>query len=117
MTVRFTLRLTPCPGAFFGANVAAVPAALAGFYDESGRDNVTPDRAQVRAALPYRWRKAFDHSGSFWFDKDARIDAAGKMTPSAAYMHITNKRGRTLATVYAIPWRDNTMDLIERATQ
>jgi hypothetical protein len=75
--------------------VPAVKAVLAGHWRE--RELVTPSLPDTRAALPYRWRKAFDRAGSFWFD--ARDQAA------PATMTLRNRRGGYLATLYAHPDR------------
>lgn len=78
---------------FKGANVQAVEAGLVGFYH--GGKPWTPDRTAIRALLPHRWRAAFDRAGGFW------SDAHHNATP--AYVHVTDRRGRHLTTVYAHP--------------
>lgn len=78
---------------FKGSRVPAVETGLVGFYH--GGKPWTPDRAAVRAALPYRWRPAFDRAGAFW--SDARDNRAPH------YVALSDRRGRPLTTVYANP--------------
>lgn len=56
-----------------------------------------PDKAQFRAALPYRWRQAFDRALAFWHvDGEAQCHVA-----------LHDRRGRYLATVYCMPVRES----------
>jgi hypothetical protein len=55
-----------------------------------------PDAAAIRAALPFRYRAAFDRAcGVFWFDK------RGKDFPAS--MHLNSSRGKWLVTLYLQP--------------
>ena len=49
-----------------------------------------PNKEQFRAALPARWRKAFDREQSFWHVKDG----------SNCHISLSDRRGRYLATIY-----------------
>ena len=58
-----------------------------------------PNREQFRAALPQRWRKAFDRACAgvpFWH---------GKHTEQCS-ISLSDRRGRYLATVYCQPIQD-----------
>lgn len=105
MPVLFSLHATPHPRLWGKPAVKAERAALAGVYDTAGRDILKPDTAAVREALPHYWRKAFDRAGSFWFDKDACIDDAGKAYGGTPYLVLRGSRGQRLGTLYAIPYR------------
>ena len=54
----------------------AVPAACHGIYRIlNGATHVLlPDDAQLRDALPYRYRKAFDRAIHWWIDKNQYSD-------------------------------------------
>lgn len=55
-----------------------------------------PNRQQFRAALPYRWRKAFDRECqglAFWHDDRLK----------QCHISLSDRRGRYLATVYCQP--------------
>lgn len=70
--------------------VDAVEAGLVGAYH--GGKPYQPDRAQFRAALPYRWRKAFDRAefhmlGNVPNDKVVRV-------------HLHNRRGHYITSIY-----------------
>ena len=71
-------------------HVSAAGAGLIGTYVD-GKPYV-PDAAAFRAALPYRWRKAFARDGAFWHDKHS--DKAGCRTT------LRDNRGRYIATIY-----------------
>ncbi len=75
---------------FKGRAVPAVHAGLVGFYDAG--IPYRPDNDAVRAALPYRWRKAFDRADSAWWFNEAGTTATAK---------IHTARGRYLTTIYA----------------
>lgn len=105
MSVSFTLHTTPTPLAG-KPSVPSVPGVLSGFYDETARDILVPDRNAVRAALPARWRRALDRSGAPWFDRNARILADGQVIGGAAHMTLCGSRGRPLATLYFFPVRN-----------
>ena len=77
--------------------VPGVLAAIVGTWVD-GRP-WRPDPVAFRAALPFRWRKAFDRDGAFWHDK--RDNAA------PAYTVLRDRRGRYLATVYCNPLRES----------
>lgn len=77
--------------------VPATPAVLVGWYDRG--ELWRPDPVAVRAALPYRWRKAFDRAGSFWYDN------ANKRAP---YVVLRDHRGRPMLTLYAVARRLST---------
>lgn len=49
-----------------------------------------PNKAQFRAALPARWRAAFDREQAFWHDKDG---------PQCT-ISLSDRRGNYVATVY-----------------
>lgn len=86
--------------------VAAAPAVFAGVYDTQSREILKPEPAAVRAALPYRWRRAFDRAASgFWFDKESRVDEKGHHRGAPPYIELRDYRGSWLNTVYAIPCR------------
>lgn len=55
-----------------------------------------PDNAALRAALPHRWRKAFDRS-QLWHVENAARRSEGFRVP------LHSARGRYLATVYLRP--------------
>ena len=76
------------------ARVDSTPSTgIIGHYD--GRDIVKPNSAQVRAALPYRFRAAFDRANGYWFDKN-RNDA-----PAICDLYST--RGKLLVKLYLQP--------------
>ena len=55
-----------------------------------------PDSAAIRAALPFRYRAAFDRNcGVFWYDK--------RGTDYAATMHLYSSRNKPLMTLYLQP--------------
>jgi hypothetical protein len=85
--------------------VPAKRAVLAGDWDETAGEIVTPDRAAIRDRLPTRWRKAFDRGGSFWHDKACRFNGFA-FTGNPPHMSVADSRGRPLFTVYALPMRD-----------
>lgn len=61
----------------------------------------TPNKAAFRAALPYRWRKAFDRACeglAFWHDY-----APGSGKPGKSQINLSDRRGKYLATVYCVP--------------
>lgn len=100
MTVRWSIHPSDGNGTFNKFTVPSVQATFAGHWDSASRTLVAPDNQAIRAALPYRLRKAFDRAipesgkGGFWFDGDT---GNGHVTLTAA-------RGRRiLATLYAIP--------------
>lgn len=80
---------------------AHIPAEKAsGMVGHLGpRGLVVPDRAAVAAALPYRFRKAFDRAGQFWFNRHR--DSA------PATMMLSDRRGKYLTTLYLQPIRDS----------
>ena len=55
----------------------------------------TPDRAAIRAALPFRYRAAMDRDPCIWFD--AHHD------DRAATMHLYSSRGKELVQLYLQP--------------
>ena len=57
-----------------------------------------PDLSAVRAALPYRYRKAHDRNCAIWFDRGSNN--------TAAQQHLTDSRGRPLLTLYLQPLED-----------
>ena len=82
-----------------GMRKTRIPATEAqGVTGHIGRYGlVIPDRQALRLALPYRFRKACDRAGGFWFDK-FRDD-------SPAHMELRDCRGRYLTTLYLQPIR------------
>lgn len=77
------------------AIVRGVPAGLIGVYGPDGVP-LTPDKAQVRAALPHCYRAAFDRDDAFWFTKD---DHLGNAT-----CYLRGARGRVLGSIWATPY-------------
>lgn len=74
---------------FKGASVPGVEAGLHGVWH-----NGKPYRANhlsIRALLPFKWRKAFDREGFFWWSDE---------TPNGAYCPVHDLRGRLLTTIY-----------------
>lgn len=57
-----------------------------------------PDLAAVRAALPFRYRKAHDRNAAIWFDRDSN--------DAPATQHLSDSRGRPLLTLYLQPLKD-----------
>ena len=86
-TVNGTPRNVPLSQMKF--RVPGTLAALVGTWVD-GRPWL-PDPAAFRAALPFRWRKAFDRDGAFWHGE------------GSAYVTLRDRRGRYLATVYCNP--------------
>lgn len=81
--------------------VPSVPAAMVGHWDRESRSLVAPDKAAIRAALPYRLRAAFDRTaGCFWFGGNSLGGAVRQM---AGHLPLYGYRGKLLATLYAIP--------------
>ncbi|WP_316227726.1 hypothetical protein [Bradyrhizobium sp. SZCCHNR3015] len=73
---------------FKGCTVPGTEAGLVGCYD--GGIPYRPNNEAVRAALPYRWRKAFDRAGgAWWFNGDS------------AHVCIRDGHGRNLTIIYA----------------
>lgn len=54
-----------------------------------------PNREQFRAALPYRWRAAFDREQAFWHSKEGGAEQCK--------ISLSDARGRYLATIYCQP--------------
>lgn len=54
-----------------------------------------PNRAQFRAALPARWRPAFDRESHFWHDS-----VAGSVKKGQCRISLSDRRGLYLATIY-----------------
>lgn len=107
MTVTWSIHPSDGNGTFNKFTVPSVQATFAGHWDSASRTLVAPDNAAVRAALPYRLRKAFDRAipesgkGGFWFGKDGPGEA---IRQSFGHLTLTAARGRRiLATLYAIP--------------
>lgn len=90
-TVNGTPRNVPLSQMKF--RVPGTPAALVGTWVD-GRP-WRPDPVAFRAAIPFRWRKAFDRDGLFWYDK------YNNATP--AHTVLRDRRGNYLATVYCTP--------------
>ena len=84
-----------------GMKKTRIPVSAAqGMIGHIGRYGlVVPDRQVLRQALPYRFRKACDRAGGFWFDK-FRDD-------SPAHMELTDRRGRYLTTLYLQPVKES----------
>lgn len=82
-----------------GMKKTRIPATDAqGMGGHIGRHGlVIPDKQSLRLALPYRFRRACDRSGGFWFDKFC--------DDSPAHMELTDRRGRYLTTLYLQPIR------------
>ena len=94
----FTLHLSNSVAGFGKPRVPAIDTGgMVGHYVDG--KCLTPDGAAVRAALPYRYRKAFDRAGEcFWFH------AHDNSAPS--YLRLIGSRGQWLNNVYAIPGSD-----------
>ena len=92
--MHFTLLLSNHIASFGKPRVPAVDTGgMVGHYVDG--KCLTPDAAAVRAALPYRYRKAFDRAGGcFWFN------AHDNWAPSC--LRLIGSRGQWLNTVYAI---------------
>lgn len=56
---------------------------------------VTPCKDSIRAALPFRFRAAFDRDSSVWFDKHK--------PDYPCRIHLTNRRGKAMVTLYLQP--------------
>ena len=56
--------------------VPAVPAACFGIYRllNGAQSVLLPDDDQLRAAIPYHYRKAFDRAIHWWIDKNQYSD-------------------------------------------
>lgn len=83
-----------------GMKKADIPATeTQGISGHIGRYGlVVPCRDSIRAALPYRFRKALDRAGGFWFDwSDDK---------SPAHMQLSDRRGKYLTTLYLQPIRE-----------
>lgn len=89
MTVQFVCRIDGAPHNVSNKEfrVAAEECALVGTW-YAGRP-WRPDTAQFRAALPYRWRAAFDRGSMFWRTSDT----------DECHTCLYNTRGKPLATV------------------
>lgn len=76
--------------------VDGVESAIAGTWHDG--KPWTPNKAQFRAALPARWRKAFDRECAngiaFWHEKNGRAQC---------HISLSNRRGKYLATIYCQP--------------
>ena len=87
------LTVNPVNGLYI-ATVHAEPADLAG--NLVAGELVRPNRADIRAALPHNWRKAFDRvNGRFWFPEG---NGTGAARPRRT---LYNTRGKAIATLYA----------------
>jgi hypothetical protein len=64
-------------------------------YDAASNHPVAPDRVAVRAALPYRLRKAFDRNPSWTRQRDV------ENAPWTVALHTT--RGKWITTLYLQP--------------
>lgn len=94
--MKYVLHLSRDVPGFGKPGVASYPApAINGHLDENG-ELVVPHRAEVRAALPSRYRKAFDRDGGcFWYDKN---------NPEAAcHLTLRDYRGKYLNQIHAFP--------------
>ena len=94
--MRYALHLSSHIESFGKPFIPAVRANLCGHLDERG-ELVAPDMAAVRAALPYRYRAAFDRAGCFWFNR--------RDGEKPAYLELRSARGAWLNVIYAIPAR------------
>jgi len=75
---------------FKGFAVSGVEAGVVGFYVDG--KPYRPNNQEVRAALPFRYRKAFDRAhGAWWFNGNA------------AHVALRSARGAHLVTLYANP--------------
>ena len=93
----FTLLLSNHIAGFGKPRVPAIDTGgMVGHYVDG--KCLTPDGAAVRAALPYRYRKAFDRAGGRW--------RYNKHPPAPGYLKLIGSRGQWLNNVYAIPGTD-----------
>ncbi len=80
-----------CGTGFKGFAVTGQPAGLVGYYVAG--EPYRPNEDQVRAALPFRLRKAFDRAAfNWWFDRD---------NDRACYRQLRRRNGTFITTVYA----------------
>lgn len=89
--------------------VPAIAAPICGIWDEERADIIAPCTYSLRALLPYRYRKAFDRAGKFWFDKAARWNGQRVTCGNLPRIALHDARGRYLFTLYAIP-RNNLLE-------
>ena len=90
----FTLLLSDHIASFGKPRVPAVDTGgMVGHYVDG--KCLTPDGAAVRAALPYRYRKAFDRAGGRWWYNKYADSAPG-------YLRLIGSRGQWLNDVHAI---------------
>lgn len=75
---------------FKGGNVPSKEAGIVGFYHDG--KPYRPDSDAIRALLPFRWRKAFDRAGVFWWNNSV---------PKQAYVVLRGRSGKYLTTIYA----------------
>lgn len=87
------------PAKFF---VPSARAVIAGVWSEPDRDLLTIDRSALAAALPYRFRKAWERGAVFWHDSATRWNGA-RFIGHAPYADLYDSRGRWLGTITAIP--------------
>lgn len=99
--MKFTILSNHSSGNGLKFRVAAEPAGITGVWSEPDRDILRPDHSAIRAQLPARYRKAFDRSGRFWYDGDARWN--GERATTIPYMHVYDCKFRVIFTLYAIP--------------
>ena len=75
-------------------HVAGAECALVGTY-HNGKP-YEPNRLDMRASLPARWRKAFDRACeglTYWHDNNKAL----------CTLNLSDRKGRYLATVYCVP--------------
>jgi hypothetical protein len=77
-----------------------------GLYDSDSGEILRPDYADIRAALPARYRRYVSDFPSCWFDSEARI-VAGKCKGELPYIPICDSKGNRLATAYFAPVLDS----------
>lgn len=89
------------------ARVPAVPAMLAGVWNEPERELLRPCPEAIRKALPARLLRLWDRNGAplLWFGDNARFDGEG-FSGESPYATITNAKGGYVATLYAIACKD-----------
>jgi hypothetical protein len=67
--------------------------------------HLRPDYAAIRQALPHYHRKAFDRAGGWWFPLTMRQAISHCIiVDNACSLTLTDRRGRLLGTIYAIPY-------------
>ena len=68
--------------------------------------HLRPDYAAIRQALPHYHRKAFDRAQGWWFPLTMRAAVGYAINgDNQCSLTLSDRRGRLLGTIYAIPYR------------